>query len=432
MINAAIILGLILLNGLFSLSELALVSSQRYRLEQLAAKGKGRAEMALTLLDQPTQFLSTVQVGITLVGILAGALGGTSLAAPLAEWLGRVTWLAPFSRNLSFTIVVGLITYTTLVLGELVPKRVALNNPERVALQVAAPMRLVSALAAPLVWVLTASTELLLRLLPINDETRSPISEAEIAGLLKERASAGVLEPAEQDIIENVFWFGDRPLSTLMTPRRNIAWLNAADLAARPASLATQDHSYLVVSRDELDQVEGIVSSRNLLLAKLQDRAAELPTLLQQPAFFPESMSALAALEAFKTSGAHLGLIVDEYGSIEGLVTLRDLLEALVGNIPTPQEIERPKAVQRDEHSWLLDGLLSIDDFRELFDISPFEDDPLEQHATLGGFVVEQLGHLPDVTEQFEWSGLRFEVMDMDGARVDKVLVSVVEESEET
>lgn len=424
MLNAAVILGLILLNGFLSLSELAIVSSRRFRLEQLAGEGNRQAKRALALLDQPTHFLSTVQVGITLVGILAGALGGAALAEPLARLLDRIAWLEPYSGAISFGAVVVLITYGALVFGELVPKRVALHNPERIALRVAGPMTLLSRLTSPLVQLLAASTNAVLRVMPLKDSERAPVSEADIAGLLEQGTTAGVFEEAEQDIIENVFWFGDRPLHTLMTPRRDVAWL---DLETSPdvlqARLSEHAHSYVVVSRGDLDEVEGIISSRDLLLAQLQGDT-DPRALLQQPLFFPEAMSALAALEAFKESGAHLGLVVDEYGSVEGLLTLRDLLEALVGNIPTPQEMEAPKAVQRDEGSWLLDGLLPVDDFKELFDIGPFEDAPLEQHATLGGFVVAQLGHLPATAESFEWSGLHFEVVDMDGARVDKVLVA--------
>ncbi len=427
MLETAVIFLLILLNGLFALAETAIVSSRRFRLQQLAEAGDGRATVALELYDRPTRFLSAVQIGITLIAIVAGAVGGRALAEPLAQLFDQVAWLKPYSQPLSLALVVALITYLTLIIGELVPKRIALSNPETTALSVASFMKLLARLAAPLVAFLSASTNGVLRLLPLADSGRPPVSEAEITGLLKQGAAAGVFEEAEHDIIENVFWFGERRIQTLMTPRHNIAWLDLNDdLATMQGRLSQHAHSFFVVSRQDIDQVEGIVSARDLLLMCLKGETLEIAALVQQPLFLPESMSALRALEQFKQSGAHLGLVVDEYGGIEGVLTLRDLLEGLVGNIPTPEELEQPKAVQREEGSWLIDGLLSIDDFRELFGISPSADDALEPHATVGGFVVARLGHLPSPTEQFEWSGLRFEVVDMDRGKVDKVLVSVL------
>ncbi|UCH27882.1 MAG: HlyC/CorC family transporter [Trueperaceae bacterium] len=424
MIEVLILLLLILANGVFALSETAVVSSQRIRLEQLEGERAERVEIALELFDRPDRFLSTVQIGITLIGILAGAFGGTRLAAPLADVLERSPYLAGSSDTLAFIIVVGLITYLSLVLGELVPKRLALANPERIAVRMAGLMNALATLSSPLVAVLSASTRAVVRLLPLSSGPPPPVTEAEITGLVEKGAEAGVFEEAEHDIVEKVFRFADRHVSTLMTPRRNIAWFDLeGDWQQLGRRLGEHAHSYFVVSRGDLDEVVGIVSARDLLLVSLSGEPLALTEMLQEALFFPETMRALDALERFKRKGSHLGLVVDEYGSVQGLVTPVDLLEALVGDIPTPEELEEPKAVQRDERSWLLDGLLSLDDFQAIFDLDDLPEGAFKIYTTLGGLVVSHLGHIPAPAEKFSWGGLQFEVVDMDGIRVDKVLV---------
>jgi len=408
------------------MSEIAVVSSRKARLQGLAEEGNTRAAAALKLAEDPNRFLATVQIGITLVGIFAGAYGGATFAGPLAEVLRGVPSLAPYSRPFAFALVVVLITYLSLVVGELVPKRVALTNPEGVAMSVAGSMSALSRVTAPFVRLLSLSTEGALRLLRVKASGEPSVSEEEVTVLIQQGAQAGVFEQEERAIVENLFWLGDRRVSTIMTPRREIAWVDlSSDAGALRAHLEKYPYSRFVVCRETLDQVEGIVDTRDLLHHCLSGAPLDFKATLTKPLFVPESLPVLKLLEQFKKTGVHLALVVDEYGGIEGVVTLNDVLEGLVGDLPElGEEVQAVRAVQREDGSWLLDGLLEVDELEDRLglDIAPEEEG--DDYRTLGGFVVARLGRIPAPADAFEHAGWRFEVMDMDGSRVDKILAA--------
>jgi putative hemolysin len=418
-----IIFLLLLLNGIFAMSEIAVVSARKIRLQQWAKEGNSKAQAALELANAPNQFLSTIQVGITLVGILAGAFGGATLSKALESFLENVPLLASYSRVISLAIVVCGITYLSLIVGELVPKRLALNSPERIAASMAGPMRAISRLASPVVHLLSLSTELVLRLLGIKPSEEPPITEEEIRALIKQGTQAGMFETAEQEMVERVFRLGDRRVSAVMTPRTEIVWL---DRNAPPEEIRQQItesvHSRFLVAEGSLDHILGVIQAKDLLVHALGDQSLHLTAALQQPLFVPESMRALKVLELFKQAPTHIALVVDEYGGIQGLVTPSDILEAIVGDLPVAGELIEPLVVQREDGSWLLDGMLPVDELKEIFQLGPLPGEDQGVYQTLAGFVMMQLGRIPAVADHFEWEGMRFEVMDMDGNRIDKVL----------
>lgn len=419
-LDILILLLLFIANGLFAMSEISVVSSRKIRLQQLADEGNTQAKAALKLAENPNQFLATVQIGITLVGIFAGAYGSATFAAPLASQLSKLSWLAPYSRPISVFLVVLLITYLSLVIGELVPKRIGLNNPERTAMMVAGFMNVLSEITTPFVKLLGASTELVLRLLGIRKPDEPPVSDQEITGLMAQGTEAGVFEEAEQEIVENILWLSDRTVVTLMRPRRDIIWL---DLAATQEEirhvLADHKHSRFVIGNGNLDKVLGFVDVRRLLPAFLSGKPLSLKDFLEQPLYFPETTPALTVLERFKETSIHFGLVVDEYGSVEGLVTLSDVLEDLVAI-----SNEAPQVLQRNDGSWLLDGLLSIDDFKDHIKLDELPSEEDNDFRTLAGFIITYLGHIPNIGESLEALGYRFEIIDMDGNRIDKILLS--------
>ncbi|MEC4984234.1 MAG: hemolysin family protein [Oscillatoria sp. PMC 1068.18] len=420
-----IIFVLILANGIFAMSEIALVSARKIRLEQLSQAGDSRARAALKLANNPNQILSTVQIGISLVGIFAGAFGGATIAEKLAVVFQRVPLFAAHSEGVALAIVVLTITYLSLVIGELVPKRLALSNPEKIATQVAKPLRNLATLVSPVVHLLSFSTDLILHLFGTDLATTQPlVTEEEIKVMLKQGTEAGMFEVAEHDMIERVLQLDDRKLSTLMTPRPEIIWLSLEDSAeVNRQKIISSNHTRFLVCQASLDDVLGIVQVTDLLSACLNGKPFELTASLRQPLFVPESTQALKVLELFKQTGTHIALIVDEYGVIQGIVTLNDVMEAIVGDIPKTDQSEAPQAIQREDGSWLLDGVLAIAEFRKLFGISELPGEQRGNYHTLGGFVITHLGKIPSAADHFEWRGLRFEVMDMDGNRVDKILV---------
>ena len=415
---------LIVANGIFSMSEMAIISSRKVRLQNMANQGNKKARVALDLAESPNRFLSTVQVGITLIGILAGAFGGATISEKLAENLDQVPLLAPYSQGLSFGLVVMAITYLSLIVGELVPKRLALNNPEVIAASVAMPMRAIAAFASPVVHLLSASTDLVLRILGIGPSTEPQVTEEEIKVLIEQGTEAGMFEEAEQDMVERVFRLGDRPVSALMTPRPDIVWLDLEDTAEENRKkMMDSANSRFPVCQGGLDNVLGIIPVTDLLARSLSGESLDLTVSLRQPVFVPESTRGLKVLELFKQTGIHMALVVDEYGVIQGLVTLNDILVEIVGDVPSADELDDPQAVQREDGSWLLDGMLSVDEFFKIFAIDDFQGEHRGSYQTLGGFVITHLGRIPNAADHFEWDGMRFEVMDMDGNRVDKVLV---------
>ena len=424
-LQIAIILVLTILNGLFALSETALVSSRKERLKQRAEAGDRGARTALELADEPTRFLSTVQIGISLIGVLAGAFGGATLAEPLSGALSRVPGLASYSWLVAFGIVVATITYLSLIIGELVPKRLALNDPETAASRLARPMRFLSTLASPGVWLLVTSTELVLRLLGARRSDDPPITEQEVETLLVEGERAGIFEEKERELVGRALRLDDRPVRELMTPRPRIIWLDTEDPPQEHRRLIVEHrHSYYPVARGDLDNLVGLASVKDAWVRMMTGEHVNLLEALRQPIFVPEGVPATAALEAFKSSGVPLALVIDERGNCEGLLTPTDILEALVGEVPDIHNpAEEPPIVRRADGSWLVDGLLAAKELRAHLGLGKLPNEGRGDYQTVGGLVMDQLGRIPVEGDRFERDGFSFEVLDMDGRRVDKVLV---------
>jgi putative hemolysin len=422
-IEFLIVLLLIVINGVFAMAEIAVVSARKSRLQQRAEGGDEKARRALELAEHPNRFLSTVQIGITLVGILAGAYGGATLARQLDDYLEHFAPIARYSEEISLTAVVAAITYLSLVVGELVPKRIGLNHPERIASLVAGPMHMLSMVASPLVKLLSASTEGLLRLLGIRKAEEPPVTEEEIAALLEAGAEAGVFEEEEHELVERVFWLGDQRAESLMTPRHKIVWLDLEDPPeVHRETIRTHRFSRFLVCQGAVDRVVGMARAMDLLTELLEGGPLDIREVLRKPLIVPEGMRALRLLELFRESGIHLAVVVDEYGGVEGIVTLHDVLEEISGDLNAGTET---RVVQREDGSWLVDATLTMDEFWECLELEERRAEGRQEYHTLGGFVVTTLGHIPRAGESFEAHGLRFEVVDMDANRVDKVLVSL-------
>lgn len=416
-----IVLAIIVINALFVLSEMSVASSRKARLQERVNDGDRRAATALRLIENPNLFLATVQIGITLVGVFLGAVGGARFSRPLISLLGQIPALAPYSESLALAIVVITITFVSIVLGELVPKRIALHNPERIASVLAGPMIFVSKLFKPFVWLLGRITDLVLKLMGIEPGNEPPVTEEEIHLLIDQGTQAGVFEEAEQDMVEGVFSLADQRVYSLMTPRPDVVWLDINDSVEDiRKKLEESNFSRFPVRQGSLDAIVGIVKARDLLVQSLNNEPIVLKNLLKPAFFVPETMFASRALEVLKENSTDMLLVIDEFGALQGLLTITDILEEIVGEM----EIEEPQATQRQDGSWLLDGMLEVDEFKEIFDLPmlPHED----EYETLSGFVMVSLGRLPQATDRFEWHGLKFEVIDMDGRRVDKVLVTTL------
>lgn len=423
-IEFLIIFLLILANGLFVMSELAILSARKVRLQQLAERGDARARAALELASSPNQFLGTVQIGITLLTILSGSYGEEVISRRITPLLSLIPWLTPYQEAITYGLTIVIITYLTLILGELVPKRLALNNPEPIASILAIPMQMLAKIGSPIVHLLSISTDAVLRVLGIKPSTEPQVTEEEIRVLIEQGTEQGTFEEAEQDMVERVFRFGDRPVSSFMTPRPDIVWL---DLEGTPEEnrkkIIDSDYSRYPVCQAGLDNVLGVIRVTDLLARSFSGEPLDLTVGLQQPVFVPESTRGLKVLELFKQTVTHIALVVDEYGVIQGLVTLNDVMIEIVGDVPSIEDQEDPQIVRRDDGSWLLDGMLSVDEFFELFNIEELSPEERGSYQTLGGFVITHLGRIPSAADFFEWQSMRFEVMDMDGNRVDKVLV---------
>jgi putative hemolysin len=421
-----IIVLLLVANGIFAMAETAIISARKARLQQLADAGSAQAREALELARRPNQFLATVQIGITLVGILAGAFGGATIAEGIAARLSAVPLLAPYSETIGVIIVVLVITYLSLIIGELVPKRLALNNPEKIASAVASPMSALSAITRPVVRLLDVSTDFVIRLLGVKPSGEPTISPEELKVLIRQGTEGGVFEQAEQDMIESVLRLDERRASVIMTPRTQIVYFDIEDsLEDIRRKIALSHHSRFPVIDGHLDNVLGIVRAKDILLQSLDGQPLELKALLIPPIFCPENITALKVLELFKQQGTHLALITDEYGGVQGMVTHNDILEDIAGYIPSAGEPAEPQATRRPDGSWLLDGLLHIDQLKEIFDLEKLPEEDFGLYQTVGGFVMTQVRSIPTTGQRFVWGKLRFEVVDMDGRRVDKVLVTL-------
>ncbi len=416
-----VIVILLALNNILAMTEAALLSARKARLQQRLNRGDKRAGAALQLTENPNQFLSVIQIGITLIDVLTGAVAGATLVEFLSAELARIPVLAPYSETIGLAAVVLVITYFSIVLGELVPKRLAIHDPERIASLAAHPMLVLSKILSPVVRFLSLSTDFILRAIGARPSTEPPVTEEEIHVLLDQGTQAGVFEEAEQDMVAGVFRLNDRRVYSLMTPRTEIVWLDVRDTPEEILAKMTEgSYSRFPVCQGSLDNVLGIVKARELLTRSLAGQPIQLKECLTPALFIPETTFASRALEVFKENNKKLVLVIDEFGGVTGLLTINDVLEEIVGDIETGE----PQATQRQDGSWLLDGMLDIDEFKELFHLSglPNEDD----YETLGGFVMTFLGRIPHTADQFEWQGLRFEVVDMDGRRVDKVLVTTL------
>jgi putative hemolysin len=412
---------LIVLNGVLAMSEAALVASRKARLQNRVNEGDKASLAAIKLIERPNVFLSTTQIGITLIGVLAGAIGGVTLAERLAVILAKIPLVGQYSESIALGTVVVAITILSLWLGELVPKRLGLHSPEQIARVVAGPMLLISRVFSPLISFMSWATDLVIRLIGVKPSLEPPITEEELQVLIDQGTQAGVFQEAEQDMVEGIFSLGDSRVYSLMTPRTELVWLDITDsIEEIRQKIADCSFSRFPVRQDSLETILGIVKSRDLLVDSLSGKDIDLNALLKPAHFIPETMFASRALELFKEKSTELLLVVDEFGGLQGLLTINDILEEIVGAM----EFEEPQATQRQDGSWLLDGMLEVDEFKELFnfDTLPHED----EYETLSGFVMTSLGRVPQATELFEWNGYRFEVMDMDGRRVDKVLVTTL------
>lgn len=425
-LEIAIILLLVLANGVFAMSEIAVVAARKVRLQQRAEEGDHRARKALHLANSPAQFLSTVQFGITLVGILAGAYGGARISRPLALFIAQFPQVADYAETLALGLVVAGITALSLVFGELVPKNIGLRYPESIASWVAGPMMALSRVGGPIVRGLTGTTALIMRLFGFKTAVEPTLTEDEIRAVISEGAESGALEAAEETIVQRVFQLGDQRVAALMTPRVDIEWVDVhASVDELRDFLATHQHTEFVVCDGTLEHVLGTVRGAALLQVVLKGEAIDLRALMRDPLFVPDSMPAFKLLEAFRTSHRHLALVMDEFGAVEGLVSVGDLLEGLVGALPGDPSEAGASFIARDDNSWLVEGSATIDEVTSTLDVEVPENETGAYH-TLAGFVMARLGRVPHAADAFDYGGYRFEVVDMDGRRVDKVMVTRV------
>jgi putative hemolysin len=419
-----IILLLIMLNGAFSMAEMALVSVRKPRLQQWANGGSAGARTALDLADKPESFLSITQLGMTLIGILTGAFGEQSLGGRFELYLNGIPHLAPYGPALALVFVVVAITYVSVVIGELVPKRLALHSPERLASVLAKPMNVISRVGRPFVHLLNASTNAILGLLRIHPSEEAPVTEEEIKVIMEQGAEAGVIEKTEHDMVNRLFRLNDRAVEALMKPRREIVSLDIdAPVEENMEKVAVSSHSRFPVVQGSLDRVIGIVQENELLKCCLAGKPPNLKDAARPPLFVPAAVPPFRLLEMFKASHTRIAFVVEEYGAVEGLVTLNDFFEDLVGEVASAHMPQKRQAVQRPDGSWLVDGKMTVHDFKELMNLAKLPGEERRGYHTLGGFVMVQIGRVPVTSDTFEAQGLLFEVVDMDENRVDKVLV---------
>lgn len=423
-----VIFALIFINGLFAMSEIAIVSSRKSRLEELLRKGNKKAQLVLGLSEAPNRFLSTVQVGITLIAIMIGVFSRGSLSGELGNALHNLGLGPQFAQRLAIIVVVLIITFFSIIIGELVPKRIGLSNPEHIAMMVAKTMVGLSRVMSPFVWLLSVSTDFIVRLFNIKTKSDAQVTENEIKALLEEGTEVGTIQEIEQDIVERVFHLGDQRIGALMTTRNDIIWMNIEDPVSENLKKITDNpHSIYPVSDRELDHVLGIIYSKDLLLATIKNPDLDLQDHVKPVNLLPSDQNVYQALEKFKQSRIHYGIVVDEYGSVEGVITLNDIMDGLVGDIT---DMEEPEVIRRSENSWLIDGKLAFFEFLHEFEIDN-EDFTDAKFHTIGGFVIHMLKEIPATGTTFEWNGYHFEIVDMDGNRIDKILLTKLPQKEE-
>ena len=418
-----IILFLILLNGLFSMSEIALISARKSRLENSAKKGNNSAQIALDLANSPNKFLSTVQIGITLIGILTGIFSGDKITTDVEVFVSGFEIFKPQAHSIAVGIVVVVLTFFSLVLGELLPKRIGLNYPEAIAKGVAVPMKIVSIVTAPFIWLLTHSTEFLLRVLQIKPSADGKVTEEEIKAIIKEGTEVGEVQEIEQDIVERVFHIGDRKVNSLMTHRKSVVMLPLDSNKSQVKEFMLQElHSFYPVYKDNFDEIVGVVSLKNIF-ATIEKENFNLETIMTEAPYLMEHTTAYNALEKFKKTGIHYAVIADEYGVFQGVITLNDILEALVGNAADFYK-EDFQLIEREDGSWLVDGHYSLHDFLTYFEL----DDLLSDYdvTTVSGLIMTELSRIPKQGEKLIWHKFELEVIDMDGVKIDKVMVKAL------
>jgi putative hemolysin len=424
--DVALLIFLILLNALFAMSEMALTASRKARLQVMVETGDAGAVAAMELHEDPTKFLSTVQIGITSIGVLNGIVGEAAFSAPFSQWLQHTVGLPDRAAEISATaMVVALITVLTIIFGELVPKRLGQMYPESVARLVAQPMNWLSTATRPLVRLLSFCTESTLHLIGVRGGPSRSVTEEEIAASLEEGVDAGVIEAQEHQMVRNVFRLDDRQVGSMMIPRTEIVWLDAAGSSDEVLKIISADeHSRYPVCRGGLDDVVGVVSAQSLLQQVMGGGALEVTERVQAAVFVPETLSGMELLDQFRASSTQLVFVVDEYGEVQGMITVRDVLEAITGEFTTPSD-DDSWAVRREDGSWLFDGLIPVPELKDRLDLKELPEEDRGRYNTLAGMIMLLLGRLPEITDSVEWEGWRFEVVDLDGKRVDKVLASL-------
>jgi putative hemolysin len=420
-----ILLGLILLNGIFSMAEIALVSARKPRLEAQANKGNKSAKEALELANHPDNFLSTVQIGITLIGILTGIYSGEKLSGGLIAFFNDIPALARYSNGLATAIIVIIVTYFTLILGELVPKRIGLSRPEAISKFMARPMRIVGYIAHPFIWLLSKSIFVILKLFNLKSNDNQ-VTEEEIKAIISEGTEHGAIQEAEHQIIERVFHLGDRNITSLMTHRSDIIWFDASDTEEMiREKIMDEPHNIYPVCEGEIDNMRGVVSLKDIYVT---DDKVPFKELMKPALFVPENNSAYQVVEKFRESKIHSCFIVDEYGSIQGMITLNDILSAIIGDVPQPDDAEDYEITLRDDGSYLIDAQIPFYDFLRFFCKVELIEEGEQDYDTLAGCILHELERIPQTSDKLEWKGFQFEIMDMDGHRIDKILVIPSEE----
>jgi putative hemolysin len=424
----AILFALILLNGVFAMSEIALVTARKARLQKRIDEGDRAAIAAVKLGEDPTRFLSTIQIGITSIGVLNGIVGEAALAAPLAVWLGSLGVPQTYANYGATALVVLLITYFSIVVGELVPKRVGQSHPEALARLVARPINWLALATKPFVVLLSVSTRTLLRLLGVKETSGSPVTEEEIHAMLVEGTTAGVIESHEHTMVRNVFRLDDRQIGSLMVPRGDVVTLDLDDsFEANLARIEASDHARFPVVKGNLQHVEGVVNARQWLSRTLREKVERplLEAALEQPLYVPETLTGMELLDNFRSSDVHMAFVIDEYGEVQGIVTLQDLIEAITGEFQ-PRDPQTSWAVQREDGSWLLDGHIPVPELKDRLQLDAVPEEQRGRYHTLSGMMMVLTGRLPKVADTVTWEGWRFEIVDMDGKTIDKVLASAL------
>lgn len=431
-INILIILVLFYFNAIFAMYEIAMVAARKTRLQQSSEDGVKGATYALELLqDTNQQYLSTVQIMITLIDTLAGGIGGALLAEPLARLLGKVSWLAASANTIALILVVVAITYFSIVLGELIPKRLAVSKPEKVVIQLSPTIRVMTKIFRPLTKLLATSTNLGLKVLRINTDAGPVITEDEIQAYIEQGRDIGVIEETEKDMFSGIFRLSERRVDALMTPHTEVVWINLEDSREQIIhELTHSEYSRIPAARGDLDEVVGMINIKELVGVDLHSPDFQIAAYIREPLFVPENLPALKAFEKFRETGIHQALVIDEYGGVQGMVTLYDVLEAIVGSLPADEFDQEQEAVQRPDGSWSFDGLIAIDELVEMLDLPDLTEEERAGYQTLSGLVMNQLGSVPTIGETFTLGKWRFEVIDMDGRRVDRVLAMPLPDTE--